>query len=140
VLRLAAEPQPTRNELRLELAETHLQRAELVRASDPRSALQDAAAGFTGLRRGLEFRRRHADAATFEGVYTRIVEAAVLLGRLEADGDRAGRGAVERFKELIGELEAAQPPGPADLIRELTEQIEVFDAGGAPGSADDGAE
>ena len=140
VLRLAAESQPTRNELRLELAETHLQRAELLRALDPRAALQDASAGFTGLRRGLEFRRRHSDASTFEGVYARIVEAAVLLGRLEADRRGAGRAAVERFRELIDELAAAQPPGPADLIRELTEQIEAYDVGATRGPADDGAE
>ena len=140
VLRLAAERQPTRNELRLELAETHLQRAELLRAIDPRAALQDASAGFAGLRRGLQFRKLHSEASTFEGVYARIVEAAVLLGRLETDRHGAGRAAVERFRELIGELESAQPPGPADLIRELTGQIEAFDAGGTRGADDDGAE
>jgi hypothetical protein len=140
VLRLAAEPQPTRNELRLELAETHLQRAELMRATDPRAALQDASAGFAGLRRGLEFRRQHTNSAAFEGVYARIVEAAVLLGRLEADRPGVGRATADRFRELISELEAALPPGPADLIQELTEQIEAADADATGGPAGDGAE
>ena len=137
VLRLAAEPQPTRDELRLELAETHLQRAELTRALDPRAALQDAAAGFTGLRRGLELRREQAGASGFEGVYARVVEAAVLLGQLEMDRRGVTRAAVERFRELIAELEAAGEAGPASLVRELTEQIEAFDGfeAGAPAGA-----
>jgi hypothetical protein len=40
----------------------------------------------------------------------------------------------------MGELESALPPGPTDLIRELTEQIEAFDAGEPGGPAGDGAE
>jgi hypothetical protein len=131
VLRLGAEPEPTRNELRLELAETHLQRAELTYGRDPAAALQDAAAGYHGLRRGLEFRRAHGDAdvsARLEGIYGRIAEAAVLLGRLETERRGVARAATERINSLIEELEAAGPEGLADLVKELTERAEELGA------------
>lgn len=128
VRRLADEPQPTRNELRMELAETHLQRAELTSSLDPSAALQDATAGFAGLRAGLEFRRTQAESG-FEGVYTRIAEAALLLGRLEVEHRGSSRAAVERLRELIEELEAAGGEGFAELVKALTEQADGFGAG-----------
>jgi hypothetical protein len=128
VRRLADEPQPVRNELRMELAETHLQRAELTSALDPSAALQDASAGFAGLRAGLEFRRTQAESG-LEGVYGRIAEAALLLGRLETEHRGSSRAAVERLRELIAELEAADGGGFAGLVKELTEQADGLGAG-----------
>jgi tetratricopeptide (TPR) repeat protein len=130
VLRLDAEPEPTRNELRLELAETHLQRAELTATGDPGAALQDAEAALRGLRRGLEFRRSQQD-ASHEGVYGRLAEAAVLLGRLEVRRRGGGRGAAERLRALIAELEAAGGEGFADIIKELTQELDGFAGDGA---------
>ena len=125
VLRLDAEPEPTRNELRLELAETHLQRAELTASSDPAAALQDAEAGLRGLRRGLEYRRSQAD-ASFEGVYGRLAEAAILLGRLETERRGTARSAAERLRALIAELEAAGGEGFDELVKDLSEQLDGY--------------
>jgi tetratricopeptide (TPR) repeat protein len=128
VLRLSAEPEPTRNELRLELAETHLQRAELTASSQPALALRDADAALRGLREGLEFRRSQQD-ASFEGVYGRLAEAAILLGRLEVRRGGSTAAAAKRLSALVEELEAAGGEGFADLVKELAEQIDGLSAG-----------
>lgn len=125
VLRLTSEPEPTRNELQLELAETQLQRAELTAPADPDAALQDAEAAVRGLRSGLEYRRSQQD-ASYKGVYGRLAEAAMLLGRLEVSRHGSVRCAVERLRGLIEELEAAGSEGFADLVKQLTEQADGF--------------
>jgi len=127
VLRLALEPEPTRNELRLELAETHLQRAELTAAAAPASALQDAEAALGGLRRGLEYRRSQGD-ESYGGVYGRLAEAAILLGRLERRQGGDPAAAARRLEALAEELEAAGGEGFGDLVKELREQIDGFTA------------
>jgi hypothetical protein len=132
VLRLALEPEPARNELRLELAETHLQRAELTASSAPATALQDAEAALGGLRRGLEYRRAQGD-ESYGGVYGRLTEAAILLGRLELRQGGGAAAAARRLEALVEELEADGGEGFADLVKELREQIDGF-------SARDGAE
>jgi hypothetical protein len=128
VHRLGEAPEPARSELRLELAETHLQRAELTSGSDAPAALQDVSAAFAGLQRGLEARREHQDQQEPElgGLYQRIADAAVLLGRLEVEQYGSARAAVQRLRGLIEELEAAGTDGFADLVKGLTEQVGEF--------------
>jgi hypothetical protein len=128
VLRLNDEPEPNRSELRIELAETHLQRAELTRRRTRRHALQDAAAACEGLRQGLEFRQAQSGDRPF-GLYRRLADATGLLGRLEAARTGSSVAAVERLRALVEELEAAGGEGFADLVKELTVQIDEFDAG-----------
>jgi hypothetical protein len=127
VLRLYEEPEPNRGELRIELAETHLQRAELVR-DRRREALQDAAAAYAGMRRGLEFREAQADGRPL-GLYRRLVDAAMVLGHLEAARYGSPRSALDRLRGLVEELEAAGDEGFAELVKELTVQIDAYDAG-----------
>ncbi|HEX4788343.1 MAG TPA: hypothetical protein VH372_07760 [Actinospica sp.] len=128
VLRLDAEPEPTRNELRLELAETHLQRAELTASADPAAALRDAEAALRGLRAGLEYRRTQAETG-HEGVYGRLVEAALLVGRLEIGRGGSVAAAVERLGALIVELEGPGGEGHPALVKELREMIDGLTAG-----------
>ena len=143
VLRLNDEPEPTRSELRIELAETHLQRAELARGRR-REALQDAFAAVEGLRRGLEFREADTGSRPLN-LYRRLADAALLLGRLETAQHGSARSAVERLRALVGELEAAGDEGFADLVKDLAARIDEFDddADTDPGGAnedEDGAE
>jgi hypothetical protein len=125
VLRLNDEPEPTRSELRIELAETHLQRAELARGRS-RESLQDAAAAFAGLRRGVEFRTAVGGARP-RGLYRRLADAALFLGRLEAARHGSPHSAAERLRALLAELEAAGDAGLADLVKDLTARIGEFD-------------
>ncbi|HET9173317.1 MAG TPA: hypothetical protein VFN97_28060 [Actinospica sp.] len=127
VLRLNDEPEPQRSELRIELAETHLQRAELVR-DRRRHAQQDAAAAYAGLRRGLEFRLAQDGARPF-GLYRRLADAAMFLGELEAARTGSPRSAVERLRGLVAELESADGAGYDDIVKELIIRIDGFDAG-----------
>ena len=126
VLRLDAEPEPNRGELRIELAETHLQRAELARGRR-REALQDAGAAYEGLRRGVEFRAAQGGSRPLN-LYRRLADAALLLGRLETARYGSPLSAVERLRDLVKELEAAGDEGFADLVKDLTTQIDEFDA------------
>ena len=126
VLRLNDEPEPTRSELRIELAETHLQRAELARGRR-RESLQDAAAAVDGLRRGLEFREAETGSRP-ANLYRRLADAALFLGQLEAARHGSPRTAVERLRALVGELEAAGDEGFADLVKDLTARIGEYDA------------
>ncbi|MBR7834764.1 hypothetical protein KDL01_15925 [Actinospica durhamensis] len=124
--RLEAEPDPDRRDsLRLELAETHLQRAELTAQNDPLPAEQDATAALQGLRRVLA-RRAATDVEGLLGLYGRIGDCALLLGRLEIARHGAVGRAERRLRTLIAELEAAAPEGFADLVKTLTEQAERF--------------
>jgi hypothetical protein len=127
VLRLNDEPDPNRSELRIELAETHLQRAELTRDRQ-RHALQDATAAYTGLRQGLEFRLAEDGSRPFS-LYRRLADAAIFLGQLETSRCGSPRSAVERLRSLVQELESAGDEGFAELVKELTVQIDEFDAG-----------
>jgi hypothetical protein len=130
VLRLNDEPEPNRSELRIELAETHLQRAELTRVRR-RHALQDANAAFNGLRQGIEFRTAQDGARPF-GLYRRLVDAAMFLGDLEATRTGSSRSALERLRGLVAELEPFEGDGYAELIKELTLQIEELEADDEP--------
>lgn len=127
VLRLHNEPDPNRSELRIELAETHLQRAELTRKRQ-REALQDAAAAYAGMRQGLEFREAQTGSRPF-GLYRRLVDAAMFLGHLENARFGSPRSALERLRGLVEELESAGDEGFAELVKELTVQIDEYDAG-----------
>ena len=129
VLRLNDEPEPTRSELRIELAETHLQRAELARGRR-RESLQDAAAAFEGLRKGLEFREAESGARP-RNLYRRLADAALFLGRLEAARHGSPRSAVERLRALVEELEAAPDADFADLVKDLTARIGEFESDAA---------
>ena len=132
VLRLHHEPEPNRGELRIEMAETHLQRAELTR-SRTREAMQDAAAAYAGMRQGIEFREAQ-DGSRAPGLYPRLADAALLLGQLETTRYGSSRSAVARLRELVEELEAADDERLVDLVKELTARIDELDAG------EDGAE
>lgn len=127
VLRLDDEPEPNRGELRIELAETHLQRAELVRDRQ-REALQDATAAYAGLRQGIEFRREQSGGRPF-GLMRRLVDAAVLLGQLEAERFGSSDTAVRRLRGMVEELETAGDEGFADLVKELTVRIGEYGTG-----------
>jgi hypothetical protein len=126
VLRLNDEPEPDRSELRIELAETHLQRAELARGRRL-EALQDAAAAFDGLRRGLEFREAQNGSRPLN-LYRRLTDAALYLSQLEAERHGSARGAAARLRALVEEFEAAGDEGFADLVKDLRMQIDEFDA------------
>jgi hypothetical protein len=130
VLRLNDEPEPTRSELRIELAETHLQRAELARGRR-RESLQDAAAAVDGLRRGVEFRAAETGARPVK-LYQRLADAAVFLGSLETARYGSARAAAHRLRGLAEELEATGDAGLADLAKDLTAQIDELDAGESP--------
>ncbi|HWG27624.1 hypothetical protein [Actinospica sp.] len=125
VRRLNDEPEPDRSELRIELAETHLQRGELAR-NRGREALQDAAAAYAGLRQGLEFREAQSDGRPF-GLYRRLVDAAMFLGQLEVARFGSPRSALDRLRGLVEELETAGDEGFAELVKELTVQIDEYD-------------
>jgi hypothetical protein len=127
VLRLNDEPEPNRGELRIELAETHLQRAELIRERR-RHAQQHAAAAYTGLRQGIEFRLAQDGARPF-GLYRRLADAATFLGHLETARTGSPRSALDRLRGLVEELESAEGEGFAELVKELTVQIDELDAG-----------
>jgi hypothetical protein len=127
VLRLNDEPEPNRGELRIELAETHLQRAELTRDRQ-RHALQDAAAAYAGLRQGADFRFAHDGARPF-GLHRRLADAALLLGELEAARSGSPRSAVERLRALAEELEAAGGEGFAEIVKDLMVRIDGFEPG-----------
>ena len=126
VLRLNDEPEPNRSELRIELAETHLQRAELARGRR-RESLQDASAAFEGLRQGVRFREAESGTRPWN-LYRRLTDAAMFLGRLETARYGSPRSAVARLRALAEELEAAGDEGFADLVKDLTAQIDGFGA------------
>ena len=104
----------------------HLQRAELARGRSL-EALQDAAAAFAGLRRGLEFREAQTGSRPLN-LYRRLTDAALYLSQLEAARHGSARGARARLRALVEELEAAGDEGFADLVKDLTMQIDEFDA------------
>lgn len=128
VRRLDGEPDASRRDaLRLELAETHFQRAELTADSDPVLAEQDAAAALSGMRRVLGAGGGGRTAAEdLLGLYGRIADCSLLLGRIEIARHGATGRAERRLRELVAELEAAAPEGFADLVKTLTEQADRF--------------
>jgi hypothetical protein len=130
VRRLEDEPDAAaRLALRLELAETHFQRAELTAEADPVSAQQDVTAALAGMRRILEARRAEASAQDLLDLYGRIADSALLLGRIEIARHGATARAERRLRDLVAELEQAGPEGFADLVKALTGQADRFARG-----------
>jgi hypothetical protein len=127
VRRIEAEPDPARRDaLRLELAETHLQRAELTERASPALAEQDAVAALGGMRRVLARQAERGDGQDLLGLYGRIADCALLLGRIEVARHGAAGRAERRLRALIAQVEAAAPEGFADLVKTLTEQADRF--------------
>jgi hypothetical protein len=90
-------------------------------------AEQDAAAALSGMRRVLGSEARaQAAADDLLGLYGRIADCALLLGRIEIARYGATGRAERRLRALVAELEAAAPEGFADLVKTLTEQADRF--------------